>query len=421
MGLDILRDLCIQRSLEERRRSHAEGSSDSPTLRTKSRPPSMNTVQKYLNEYDHLLQSVHKVDFNIHRFLKDVGRKNGLSVITVNILNKLYILPNPHIDETVLGYFLAQIYKGYRREVEYHNDIHAADVLQMLYIMFTQGGLTDIAQLNELDILSAVIASVCHDYDHDGLNNAYHVNAISDRAIRYSDRAVQESYHVAESFSILNKPEYNFLAKSSQDDFKTFRKRMIGIILATDMARHVADLAAFKNLMDAKQVKNGVNADKLVENDTPAKEFESKQQMLEIFVHAADVSTQTRPFDIAVEWTWLLFEEFFNQGDLEKMEGLPVSFLCDRTTTNIAKSQPGFLNFIVIPMFAMVSEVMPTMKELETNARENVKNYEQFKETEEQAKIYAPRTQEETRKRWAISGEKDLHDEEDCTTTPVQL
>jgi hypothetical protein len=211
--------------------------------------------------------------------------------------------------------------------------------------------LLSLAQLNELDILSAVIASVCHDYDHDGLNNAYHVNAISSRAVRYSDKAVQENYHVAESFAILNTPEYNFMKKYSRDDFKTFRKRMIGIILATDMARHVADLASFKNLLDAKQVKGGVNAEKLVDTETPAKEFDSKQQVLELFVHAADVSTQTRPFDIAVEWTWLLFEEFFNQGDLEKAQNLPVSFLCDRTTTNISKSQPGFLNFIVIPTF----------------------------------------------------------------------
>ena len=64
---------------------------------------------------------------------------------------------------------------------------------------------------------------MCHDYDHDGLNNAYHVNAISSRAVRYSDKAVQENYHVAESFAILNTPEYNFMKKYSRDDFKTFR------------------------------------------------------------------------------------------------------------------------------------------------------------------------------------------------------
>lgn len=187
---------------------------------------------------------------------------------------------------------------------------------------------------------------------------------------------------------------------------------MIGIILATDMARHVAELASFKNLLDAKQVKGGVNAEKLVDIETPAKEFDSKQQVLEFFVHAADVSAQTRPFDIAVEWTWLLFEEFFNQGDLEKAQNLPVSFLCDRTTTNIAKSQPGFLNFIVIPFFQVISDVLPSMSELEQNARINVSNWASFVETEEQTKIYVSRTKEEYDKRWGPRISSDLMEEE---------
>ena len=76
-------------------------------------------------------------------------------------------------------------------------------------------------------------------------------------------------------------------------------------------------------------------------------------------MHAADVSTQTRPFEVAREWTYLLFEEFFHQGDVEKELGLPVSFLCDRKTTAISQSQPGFVNFIVAPLFQTLCEVMP--------------------------------------------------------------
>ena len=122
--------------------------------------------------------------------------------------------------------------------------------------------------------------------------------------------------------------------------------------------------------------------------------------ILDLFVHAADVSTQARPFEIGVEWTWLLFEEFFNQGDLERSQNLPISFLCDRLTTNITKSQPGFLNFIVIPLFQVISEVTPVMNELEQNARKNVKEWENFVETEEHIKIYAPRSVEDVQKRW---------------------
>jgi|LauGreDrversion4_2_1035121.scaffolds.fasta_scaffold22794_2 hypothetical protein len=46
--------------------------------------------------------------------------------------------------------------------------------------------------------------------------------------------------------------------------------------------------------------------------------------MLDLCVHAADLSTATRPFDVLKRWTFLLFEEFFLQGDLEKQEQIPV-------------------------------------------------------------------------------------------------
>ena len=177
------------------------------------------------------------------------------------------------------------------------------------------------------------MSAVCHDYGHDGMNNAYHVNTISDRAIRYSDQSVQENFHAAETFTILNSPETNFMEEFSRDDFKTFRQRFIGIILATDMARHTSDLNNMKTLIEQKEIIDGKNQNLVVDKSSTKLEFNSKQTLLEFVVHSADISTQTRTFDIAVEWTKLLFEEFFHQGDMEKEQGLPVSFLCDRETT----------------------------------------------------------------------------------------
>ena len=161
----------------------------------------------------------------------------------------------------------------------------------MTYHIIIKGEMIRFASLSELDLLSVIVSAVCHDYGHDGFNNAYHVNSISERAIRYSDQSVQENFHIAESFLILNNPTYNFMTDFSRDDFKTFRKRMIGIILATDMARHVSDLASFKSLIEQKGIKNGVNQSNIIDKDSAKKEFDSKQQLLEISVHAADVST----------------------------------------------------------------------------------------------------------------------------------
>ena len=77
----------------------------------------------------------------------------------------------------------------------------------------------------------------------------------------------------------------------SRDEFKTFRLRFIGTILATDMARHTSDLAKIKNVMMTKTVKNGANRELLIDYETLKKEFDSKQVLIELCVHAADVST----------------------------------------------------------------------------------------------------------------------------------
>jgi hypothetical protein len=53
----------------------------------------------------------------------------------------------------------------------------------------------------------------------------------------------------------------------SRDQYKIFRKNVIGLILATDMARHVADLAAFNAICSEYDIKQGNNLDKLFDNE----------------------------------------------------------------------------------------------------------------------------------------------------------
>jgi high affinity cGMP-specific 3',5'-cyclic phosphodiesterase 9 len=101
-----------------------------------------------------------------------------------------------------------------------------------------------------VDVLSFLLAGICHDLGHDGYTNGYHINAMTDRAIRYSDVSVQENFHAAETFFIMQR--HNFLDRLSPDQFKTLRKRVIGCILATDMAKHAADLSQLKSIVEAK-------------------------------------------------------------------------------------------------------------------------------------------------------------------------
>ena len=52
--------------------------------------------------------------------------------------------------------------------------------------------------------------------------------------------------------------------------------RFIGMILATDMSRHVSDLSNFKSLIDNNDVKKGQNVSQLFDKSTVQKEFEGK-------------------------------------------------------------------------------------------------------------------------------------------------
>jgi len=76
---------------------------------------------------------------------------------------------------------------------------------------------------------------------------------------------------------LLNKQEYNFLEEFTRDDYKTFRQRFVGIILATDMARHTSDLAKMKTILEQKGVTNGNQRELLVDSESAKKEFDSKQ------------------------------------------------------------------------------------------------------------------------------------------------
>jgi hypothetical protein len=60
--------------------------------------------------------------------------------------------------------------------------------------------------------------------------------------------------------------------------------------------------------------------------------FKSKQVLMDMVVHSGDLSFSTRSFDVVQNWTYLLFDEFFGQGDMEEAQGYDISFLCDRNT-----------------------------------------------------------------------------------------
>ena len=115
-----------------------------------------------------------------------------------------------------------------------------------MFMFLTQGNLGHIGSLSYLDMVSALTAAACHDFDHDGFNNSYHVKFMTDRAIRANDKAVQENWHASESMRVLLETCNNFVEGFSEDEKKVLRKRIVGMFLATDMANHTSQVNVMK-------------------------------------------------------------------------------------------------------------------------------------------------------------------------------
>lgn len=105
---------------------------------------------------------------------------------------------------------------------------------------------------------------------------------------------------------------------------------------------------------------------------------------MKALVHASDIGNPTRPFDIARKWAENIVSEFFDQGDRERAQGLEISMMCDRHTTNFAKSQIGFLNFVINPYFSILTQVFPKMSELTGEIGTNVEVYKSMVDEQEE-------------------------------------
>ena len=219
------------------------------------------------------MASAEEFTFDCLKLSETLGRENTFPMVVFKIMNDLPNKdPSVVISNDKLLSFLDAIYRGYRRDVAYHNDLHGADVAQYMYLFIKHGNLANLAQLNYLDLVSAISAAACHDFDHDGFNNAYHVNFMTDRALRYHDKAVQENWHASESMKLILEESNNFIECFNEEEIKVLRKRFVGMILATDMANHASHVNVMQYKVKSKNIKKESNNGNLIIDTSSEKE-----------------------------------------------------------------------------------------------------------------------------------------------------
>lgn len=328
--------------------------------------------EKSIND---ILNNLHKIDFDVFK-LDEVAKTQTMNLILNRIFEQLSVFGDI-INYDKYSKFINAIINGYDRNVLYHNDIHASDVLQTAYANLITCNIVEIMKLNMYDVVALCVACACHDFKHNGFTNLFHQNEMTILSLTYNDQSILENFHVAETFKIIHKEEFNLFDKLSKEEFRHIRRRMINCILATDMANHPKMSSELKNRAFVLNIVNGKNNNLLLGSDEK-KYYENQQQILNLLIHSSDISNPTKPEHIYDKMVDLVMKEFFLQGDVEKKEGLPISPLCDRETTSIPGSQIGFMNFVVLPSFEMFHNIFPEVEPYLNQLKKNLDRYKKL-------------------------------------------
>ncbi|KAM4640795.1 3',5'-cyclic-AMP phosphodiesterase 4B isoform 1-T1 [Discoglossus pictus] len=286
------------------------------------------------------LEDLNKWGLNIFK-VAAFSCNRPLTCIMYAIFQERDLLKTFKIPADTLVTYTMTLEDHYHSDVAYHNSLHAADVTQSTHVLLSTPALD--AVFTDLEILAAIFAAAIHDVDHPGVSNQFLINTNSELALMYNDESVLENHHLAVGFKLLQEEHCDIFQNLTKKQRQSLRKMVIDMVLATDMSKHMSLLADLKTMVETKKVtSSGVL---LLDNYT------DRIQVLRNMVHCADLSNPTKSLELYRQWTDRIMEEFFQQGDKERERGMEISPMCDKHTASVEKSQVGFIDYIVHPLW----------------------------------------------------------------------
>nr|XP_019600488.1 PREDICTED: cAMP-specific 3',5'-cyclic phosphodiesterase 4A isoform X6 [Rhinolophus sinicus] len=307
------------------------------------------------------LENLNKWGLNIFR-VSDYAGGRSLSCIMYAIFQERDLLKKFRIPVDTMVTYMLTLEDHYHQDVAYHNSLHAADVLQSTHVLLATPALD--AVFTDQEILAALFAAAIHDVDHPGVSNQFLINTNSELALMYNDESVLENHHLAVGFKLLQEDNCDIFQNLSKRQRQSLRKMVIDMVLATDMSKHMTLLADLKTMVETKKVtSSGVL---LLDN------YSDRIQVLRNMVHCADLSNPTKPLELYRQWTDRIMAEFFQQGDRERERGMEISPMCDKHTASVEKSQVGFIDYIVHPLWETWADLVhPDAQEILDTLEDN--------------------------------------------------
>eukprot|EP00727_Mastigamoeba_balamuthi_P011432 m51a1_g6911 putative camp phosphodiesterase a (970) ;mRNA; r:118221-121781 len=324
------------------------GSFGSSSLSLRSLPGTEGRTAPALTstEYLAISSALHSWAFDVTKYETDTI----LQITAMCIFDSEKCIACLGIDRNKLLNFVVALQSSNTNN-PYHNNRHAADVMQCVNFLIHESEV----EFTDIEVLSALIACMCHDYKHPGVNVTFLQQTLDPLVFKFNGVSVLESMHASEAFALLLQPEYNFVSHFSKEMTLEFHRNVVSLILSTDMSKHIEQLGQINARFAAGIIS-------LV--------------MMQMLMKFADISNPARPWSLCKVWCNCVTEEFFQQGDREKKLGLPVSPFMDRATTDKPKLQAAFIQYFVAPVFELVAQVVPTAQDtIGKHLRENAKEW----------------------------------------------
>ncbi|TIA74394.1 hypothetical protein E3P92_01275 [Wallemia ichthyophaga] len=287
--------------------------------------------------------------------------------------------------------------------------------------------------LSDWDVLSLLVSAIGHDVGHPGLNNTFMNNAQTPLSEIYQSKSVLENMHCILLVQLLRKHNLGFLIGASSNssltpfdvinitksqyepkheendgnamrrasakvesdvtamatatpnspstpttptndgvgshDAKQFRNLMSKTVLATDMSLHFDFMKMLSEMRD--RILKGKES-----NDTL-----DRTLLLQALIKCADISNPARPYHVCEHWSKALLEEWAKQAALETQLSLPVTVFSSADPVSQAKSQVGFIDMFVQPLFQVLADFLPELNGVLEHCQKN--RYRWLKRTEQ--------------------------------------
>ncbi|XP_065303545.1 uncharacterized protein [Dermacentor albipictus] len=300
-----------------------------------------NLDDSYHGVSERLLARVDQWAFNTFALDACSGGRS-MPLLCVHLFHEYGFLSTFNLDAVRVWRCFNLIDAGYHSNNPYHNSVHAADVTQAMHCFLLEDKIRE--HMNPVEAMASLIAAVTHDLDHPGVNQPFLIATSNHLAALYNNFSVLENHHWRSAVSCLRQSGiFDHLPTSVWDEIE---EQIRSLILATDITRQQEFLSRFKRYLENNVL------------DMADKEY--RHFILQIALKCADLGNPCRPWDISHRWSLQVCKEFYRQGDFEKRLNIPVTPICDRERTTVAKIQADFFKFVVSPLFEIWDQFLDT-------------------------------------------------------------